>query len=148
MIPFSKSVRITLLITKGLILVISLLALGIFPLIEWSSSIHPLSSEKKLAIGIGYLCSVPWMIYGLCQLLSLLGNILKAEVFTYGNVTKIQRIRNCCIGTSLVSVIACLFFLPLIIPAAIMGFLSFVVHAAGQVMYQAVAIREENDLTV
>jgi hypothetical protein len=78
----------------------------------------------------------------------LLQSILSQSVFTAENVKRIRRIRWCCAGVSLICLPAAFIYLPLFFLVIIMGFLSLVVHVVAQVMAAAVALREENDLTI
>jgi hypothetical protein len=78
----------------------------------------------------------------------LLQSILAQSVFTSDNVKRIRAIRWCCAGVSLICLPAAFIYLPLFFLVIIMGFLSLVVHVVAQVMAAAVALREENDLTI
>ena len=70
------------------------------------------------------------------------------QVFIRDNVRRIRRIQWCCCAVSLICVPASLAYLPLIFLVIIMAFLSLTVSVVASVMDAAVAIREENDLTI
>ena len=78
----------------------------------------------------------------------LLKNIMKKEIFVVQNLNHIRRIRLCCALVSLISLPASLFYMPLIFLVLIMAFLSLMVNVVCQVFKAAVALREENDLTI
>jgi hypothetical protein len=78
----------------------------------------------------------------------LLRNILKAELFIEDNVNHIRSIRWCCLAVSIICLAASFGFPSLVFLGVIMAFLCLVINVVGQVMKAAVAIQEENDLTV
>ena len=78
----------------------------------------------------------------------LLRNILKEQVFLRENVRRIRIVQWCCGIVGLICIPAACCYYPLIFLVVIMGFLSLVVSVVTSVMEAAVAIREENDLTI
>ena len=79
---------------------------------------------------------------------AILRSILQKNVFAYSVVRCIRRVRWCCLGVSLICLPAAVFYPPLVFMVVIMGFLALVVSVLSSVMQAAVAIREENDLTI
>ena len=78
----------------------------------------------------------------------LLRNILRADLFSWENVSHIRMVRWCCFGVSLVCLGAAFGFPSMFFLSLIMAFLALVITVVGQVMKAAVELREENDLTV
>ena len=78
----------------------------------------------------------------------LLKNILRETVFIRDNVRFIRRVQYCCGMISLICLPAAIFYAPLWFMVIIMTFLFLVIWVVAQVMDAAVAIREENDLTI
>ena len=64
------------------------------------------------------------------------------------NVRRVRRIGWCCAVVAAICVAATSFVLPMLIFAAIMVFLWLAISVVGCVLDAAVAIREENDLTI
>lgn len=95
-----------------------------------------------------YYACCPVVLLALWKLDALLRAILRGDVFTHENVSSIRIIRWCCLGVSLICIPAAFGYFPLWLMAVIMGFLSLAITVLGNVMKAAVAIREENDLTV
>ena len=117
-------------------------------LLNWYCQFRTLSTAEYLAILIAfYVCAVIAGV-ALWKLEQLLKNIIAGNVFIRKNVRHIRCIQWCCGFVSLVCIPAAVFYLPLIFMVVIMGFLFLVVGVVTKVMDAAVAIREENDLTI
>ena len=117
-------------------------------LLNWYCQFRALSTAEYLAILIAfYVCAVIAGV-ALWKLEQLLKNIIAGNVFIRKNVRHIRCIQWCCGFVSLVCIPAAVFYLPLIFMVVIMGFLFLVVGVVTKVMDAAVAIREENDLTI
>ena len=109
---------------------------------------RPMSEAARTAlIGAYNCCAVP-ILLALVSVERLLKEILAGHVFTSGNVKRIARIRWCCLAVSLICLPAALGYPSLVLLSIIMGFLALTVSVVVSLMAAAVAIREENDLTV
>ena len=117
-------------------------------IMDWYSTIRPLSHAAKLALLIAFYCCAVFVMAALWGLDRLLRNILNAQVFIRDNVRCIRLVRLCCAAVCLICIPAAFFYLPLVFFVLIMGFLCLVVGVVCQVMKAAVTIREENDLTI
>ena len=116
--------------------------------LRWYSCYRVLTQLEYDAISIAfYLCAVAVGI-ALWNMDSLLRSIAAAQVFTHENVRKIRIIRWCCFAVAMICVPAAFCYYPLVFMVLVMGFLSLAVTVVVRVMDAAVAIREENDLTV
>ncbi len=144
----NKAALVTLWFNRGILGAMALLMLAVPALIRWYSTVRPLIFEAGVALTVAFYACTPLAALALLRLDRLLRNILRGQVFVHDNVGIIRTIRWCCLGVSLVCLPAMLFYPPLVFLAVIMGFLSLVVNVLCQVMKAAVAIREENDLTV
>ena len=121
-----------------------------FPRMVESYHVHfrPLyDSERYALLGAFYLSAVAVEI-AMYHMDRLLGNILRAELFTAENVSHIRHVRWCCFAVSLICLFAFFGFPSMIFISTIMAFLALVVTVVGQVMKAAVELREENDLTI
>jgi len=123
-------------------------ALGLPWILELNSIVRTLLPGERTAILAGYYCCLPILLLLLWKVRQLLLNIQKEAVFTEENVKLLITIRNSCVAIFLVCLIAGFFFFPLFLVVAILGFLGLMLQVLKQVMAQAVALREENDLTV
>ena len=144
----SKNVKLTLTITYVAIALVVVLAVALHWILNWYATIRVLLFAERLAVFLGYLCSLPLILLALLRVAGLLKNIQRGSVFVEENVRHLAIIRSCCLGIFAVCLAASFLFLPLLLVVAIMGFLSLMMQVLKQVMEQAVSIREENDLTV
>ena len=140
--------RITLWINRGIFALLVLLIPTLPLLIRWFFDYRMLTGREMAVVLVAfYLCAVAVGI-ALWSMDQLLRNILKGIVFVWENVQKVRIIQWCCAIVSLLCIPASVAYLPLIFLVVIMGFLALVVCVVAQVMKAAVAIREENDLTI
>ncbi len=146
--PTDTLTRVTLWLER----LIALLLLGLVPgmpaLLNWYCTVRTLTQPEYMAVLIAfYICAV-FAALALWDIDALLRRILAEKVFVRKNVSAIRRIRWHCAAISLVCLPAAFVYLPLCFVVVIMGFLSLIVSVMVQVMKAAVAIREENDLTI
>lgn len=139
---------LTLYVTYFAIAAVIAVSIGLVWILERNSIVRTLLPGEKTAILIGFYCSLPMILPALWKVRKLLMNIQKEAVFTEENVKLLAIIRSCCLGVFVVCLAAGCFFFPLLLVAAVIGFLGLMMQVLKQVMAQAVAIREENDLTV
>lgn len=133
----------------GMAIVVAILAgINLFWILEGNSIVRVLLPGERTAIMVGYYCSLPLILLALWEVLRLLKNIQCGIVFVTENVKCLAVIRSCCLGIFAVCLVAGFFFFPLLLIAAVLGFLGLMMQVLKQVMGQAVTIREENDLTV
>ena len=145
---FQKQAKFTLWCSRAIAVVVVLLCFFLYDLLSWYHSFRSLSWQASAAIFVGYYLCVPAVLFALWSMDCLLRNILKNAVFVTGNVTAIRRICLCCGFVSLVSLLAGVFYPPLLFLFVIMAFLALTVSVVKNVMAAAVEIREENDLTI
>lgn len=144
----SNSVKFTLWANRLITLAMVLLMLVMPGLLKWYSSVRPLGADAAKAICIAFYCCCAPVFGALWNIDGLLRNILRQEVFVQDNVRRITLVRWFCLAVGLICLPAAFLYAPLIFMAVIMAFLCLVVNVVAQVMKAAVAIREENDLTV
>lgn len=144
----NPTARVTLWVTRLLFPVLAGFIIALPKLMDWYAYFRNLTPTTRRVIMVAfYLCSVAAAL-ALWNLEGLLRRILSGQVFTRENVRRIRLIRWCCFAVSLICVPAAFFYLPLIFVVIIMAFLALTVSVLSSVMDAAVAIREENDLTV
>lgn len=142
------SARVTLWVNRCIAALVLILLPTLPFLLDWYSTVRVLSPSEYLAIVIAFYCCAVVTGIALWQMDRLLRNILEGQVFVAKNVRCIRRIRLCCALISLICLPAAFVYLPLWFMVIIMAFLCLVVNVVAQVMDAAVAIREENDLTI
>jgi len=117
-------------------------------LIRWYSGIRTLTLTEQRTVGVCFYCCVIPILLALWQLDRLLTAIGAEQVFIRKNVCRIRIIQWCCLAVSFLCIPAAVAYLPLIFIVFIMAFLCLVVCVLTRVMDTAVALREENDLTI
>ncbi len=143
-----RSARITLWVNRVIMAVLAVLLVTMPAILDWFRTVRPMEEPSVMAVKVAFYCCAPLVALALWKLDKLLRNILREEVFIHENVNCIRFVRWCCLAVSLICLPAAWFYPPLVFMAVIMAFLSLVVNVVSQVMKAAVAIREENDLTV
>lgn len=140
--------RITLWINRIIALLIGVLIFTLPAIIDWYCTFRVLQHTERTAITIAFYCCVLVVGVALGNIDRLLLSILDEQVFIRKNVSRIRRIQWCCGLVSLICIPAAVAYMPLIFMVIIMGFLCLTVSVVACVMDAAVAIREENDLTI
>ena len=143
-----SSVHVTLWAGRLVAAVVFCLLFTLPAVLQWYSRFRPLTETERTAIMAAfYLCAVA-VATALWSMDSLLRAILANQVFTHENVCRIRVIRWCCLAVALICIPAAFCCYPLVFMVLVMGFLSLAVTVVVRVMAAAVAIREENDLTI
>ena len=141
-------ITFTLYVTYLAMVAVVIVAIGLWWILEANSIVRTLLPGERTAILAGFYCSLPKILLALWKVVVLLKNIQCGKGFVEENVKVLRVIRSCCLSIFAVCLVAGCFFFPLLLVVAIMGFLGLMMQVLKQVMAQAVAIREENDLTV
>ena len=143
-----SAVRLTLWVERVIHAVVVLLLPGLPFLLNWYCTQRFLPEHSYRAILIAFYCCAVFVILALLAMDRLLRNILMAQVFVTENVRCIRRMQWCCAIISLICLPAAFFYVPLWFMVLIMAFLSLAICVVARVMEAAIAIREENDLTI
>ena len=78
----------------------------------------------------------------------LLSRIHKGEFFSEANIFSLRLISWCSFCVAIVTLLAGLFYLSFLLVAVAFAFIGLIVRVVKNVFEQALAIKEENDLTV
>ena len=144
----TRHIRITQWVSRCIALLLVVLIFCLPALLDWYMALRPMTELAKNAVTAAfYVCAVI-IFFALWNVETLLGSILQGAVFTPENVSRIRRICHCCGGVGLVCIPASVAYPPLVFLVIIMSFLCLMVSVVARVMTAAVAIREENDLTI
>lgn len=140
--------KITLWANRFVAALVTALLFALPAILKWYSAIRFLTDHAQTAIIVAFYCCAVFIFIALWSLDRLLRNILKSFVFVRSNVRSLRHIRLCCAAVSVICALGAVYYPPLIFLTLIMGFLFLVVGVVCQVMKAAVAIREENALTI
>jgi len=143
------SAKVTLLASRAVAVLIAVF-LVLFPrMVEsYHENFRPLADTERYALLGAFYLSALAVELAMYHMDKLLGNILRAQLFTAENVQHIRMVRWCCFWVSVVCLFAFFGFPSMIFISTIMAFLALVVTVVGQVMKAAVELREESDLTI
>lgn len=145
-----KLAEYTLWANRLVMVAVAALIFALPALLRWYAGLLHYELPRQDLVGI-------WVSYSLCALIifaalwnmdKLMRNILVQNVFIRENVRRVRRVQWCCGAVALICVAATFFALPALLIGAIMGFLCLVVSVVANVLDAAVALREENDLTI
>lgn len=143
-----KITALSLWVNRGIGVILLGLSIFLIPLVSWYCTVRTLTGAERNAIIIAfYACAVvtAWALWNVDRLLC---GILAGQVFVKETVSRLRRVQLCCALVSLICVPAAFFYIPLVLMVVIMAFLCLAVGVLVCVMDAAVAIREENDLTI
>lgn len=135
--------RLVALLVGALLFALPGLTLWYCGLLEYS-----IPMKDYFGVLVCFYCCAVAIFIALWNLEKVMQNILKQQVFTRDNVRRIRRVQWCCGIVALICVIAAFFALPMLVLVAITGFLFLVVGTVASVLDAAVALQEENDLTI
>lgn len=143
-----NTVTVTLWAGRLAALAVTVLLFTLPMLLDWYCQYRVLRDVERTALTVAFYCCAAVIFAALWNMDALLRSIRTGQVFVAENVRRIRRIQWCCGGIALICVPASLCYYPLVFLVAVMGFLCLAVSVVSSVMDAAVAIREENDLTV
>ena len=98
-------------------------------------------------LAVLWACAIPACI-ALIQLGRLLRNIAADRVFTTENIQSLRHISWCCYGVAFLFLFFLFYYILGLLIAIIAAFMGLILRVVKNVFAQALAIKEENDLTV
>lgn len=144
----NRLTQVTLWVNRLIALTVFALIFFLPEVIRWYCTFRTLTPVERTAIMIAFYCCTVFIGIALWNIDRLLTEILKQTVFSRQNVRRIRAIGWCCGMVSAICLPASFAYMPLIFMLIVMAFLCLVVSVVARVMDAAVAIREENDLTI
>ncbi len=99
-----------------------------------------LTASIYVGSAFGWLC--------LYELWRLLANIRRGEVFIAANVRCMRVVSWCCVGAAAVGLASTAYYLPFAFVAVAAGFMALIVRIVKNAFQQAIAMKDELDLTV
>lgn len=143
--------RYTIWVNRAVMAVVAALMLALPSLLRWYCSLlndYVMPQRDLTGIWVSYIPCALVILYALWNVEKIMDNLLAQKVFIRENVCRVRRIQYSCGIVAVVCVVDVLFALPMLVLAAIMGFLCLVVSVMANVLAAAVALQEENDLTI
>lgn len=113
----------------------------------WAENGEAMRHMATLFAACFYPCAV-FAYFTLYSLIKLLFNIKKDEIFIDKNVKYLRRISWCCFAVALITLIGGAFYVPFLFVATAAAFVGLMLRIVKNVMQNAIAISEENKLTI
>ena len=113
----------------------------------WADNGEAMSNMSALFASCFYPCAV-FAYATLYSLIKLLFNIKKGEIFINANVKYLRLISWCCFAVAIITLVGGVFYLPFSFVAVAAAFVGLMLRIVKNVMQNAVAISEENELTI
>lgn len=113
----------------------------------WSENGAAIQDMSTLFISCFYPCAI-FAYITLYSLLKLLFNIKNDKIFISANVKYLRVISWCCFVVALITLVAGIFYVPFLLVAVAASFVGLMLRIIKNVMQNAVAISEENELTI
>lgn len=142
--------KCTLWANRVVMAVVAALIITLPWLLRWYADLlgyYP-PQEDLTGLWMAYIVSAGVIFVALWSMEGLMKNILSGKVFIRENVARVRRVQWCCGIVAAICLVGTVLALPMVLFAAIMGFLCLAVSVLTQVLDAAVALREENDLTI
>ena len=142
--------KVTLWVNRVVAAVVAVLIFTLPRVLRWYAGLlnyTPIERDFK-AFVVAFWCCAVVILFALWNMEKLMRNILRQEIFIRDNVQLVRRVQWCCGSVALICLVATYFVLPALLFTAIMGFLCLAVSVVASVLDAAVALREENDLTI
>lgn len=145
-----KLVTYTLWANRLVIALVALLIAILPGLLRWYAGLlgYCPTNWEIMGIWLSYIGSAAAIFVALWNMEKLMKSIFAGRVFVRENVRRVRRVQLSCGIVALVCLVATVFILPMVLLAAIMGFLCLTVSVLANVLDAAVALQEENDLTI
>ena len=117
-------------------------------LLEWYVRYRHLRDTGRIAIQVGFYGCLPFALTALVCLWRLLRNIQREKVFLEENSRMMAVISWCCAGVAAVTLGAFRWYPPLVFITLSMAFLFLIVRVVRNCFIAAIALKEENALTI
>lgn len=133
-----------------LLFLLALAAMLIFApwICRWYVDLRGMSGTIYTAILAAFYCCAAPAAAALLSLLALVRNIYRADAFSRRNSALMSLISYCCLLVAATTLVAGCWYLPLLLVTAAMGFLFLIVRIVRGCFVTALALQEENELTI
>lgn len=140
----------TLWVNRLVMVIVAVLIFALPYLLDWYTALlgYALPQKDLIGIWVSYIGCAGVIFAALWNMEKLMKNILVGQVFIRENVRRVRRVQLSCGMVAAVCLVDMVFALPMVLLAAIMGFLCLAVSVLANVLDAAVALQEENDLTI
>ena len=144
----NKAVKFSLAAVALCLLAALGLAVAMPWIARWYSVYRHLQDAKRVAILIAFYGCLPFALTALVCLWRLLRNIRAERVFSEANSRLMAVVSWCCAAVAAVTLGACRWYPPLGFVTVSMAFIFLIVRVVRNCFIAAIALKEENALTI
>ena len=144
----NKAVKFSLAAVVLFLVVAAALAVAMPWLAKWYTEYRHIRESGRIAILIAFYGCLPFAGTALICLWRLLRNIEREKVFSEENSRLMAVVSWCCVGIAAVTLGACRWYPPLGFITVSMAFLFLIVRVVRNCFIAAIALKEENALTI
>lgn len=142
-----NSLRLSRIITFT-VFALGVIALFLIPIIaQWYDDVSGKPPIMPILTAALYLGDIMFLL-ALWELMKLLRNIAKQELFTAENVRCVRIISWCCYGAAAVMFVLSFWRLTAFLVAFMAGFVALILRVVKNMLASAAEMREENDYTI
>lgn len=144
----NKAVKLSLAAVVLCLIAAAGLGIAMPWLLDWYVKYRHLRETGRIAIFVAFYGCLPFVLTALVCLLRLLRNIQKERVFSEINSRLMAVVSWCCAAVAAVALGAFRWYPPLIFITLSMAFLFLIVRVVRNCFIAAIALKEENALTI
>ena len=144
----NKAVKLSLAAVAVFFAAAVALAIAMPWLLDWYVQYRHLRETGRIALQVTFYGCLPFALTALLCLWRLLRNIQQEKVFLEANSRLIAVVSWCCAAVAAVTLGACRWYPPLGFITVSMAFLFLIVRVVRNCFIAAIALREENALTI
>ena len=144
----NKAVKLSLAAVAVFFAAAVALAIAMPWLLDWYVQYRHLRETGRIALQVAFYGCLPFALTALLCLWKLLRNIQQEKVFLEANSRLIAVVSWCCAAVAAVTLGACRWYPPLGFITVSMAFLFLIVRVVRNCFIAAIALREENALTI
>ena len=150
--PMEWTMKRSVTLSRACVVVFALCLLaldaGAYRLAEWFVQTRLWAWQRGALLMSSIYCGSVFAWLCLYELWRLLRSIGRGEVFTDGNVRRMRVVSWCCAAAALLSAVSAAYYLPFGFVAVAAGFMALIVRIVKNAFQQAIAMKDELDLTV
>ena len=124
------------------------LDVGAYRLSAWFAQVRLMHRQLGVLLMVSIYAGSIFAWICLYQLWRLLGNVRRGEVFVPANVRCMRLVSWCCVGAAAVCALSAAYYPPFAFIAVAAGFMALIVRIVKNAFAQAIAMKDELELTV
>lgn len=144
----NKAVKLSLAAVGLLILAALGLAVAMPGLVKWYTEYRKIQDSGRIAILAAFYGCLPFALTALVCLWKLLRNISAGRAFQESSSRLMAVVSWCCAGVAAVTLGACRWYPPLGFVTVSMAFIFLIIRVVRNCFIAAIALQEENRLTI